>query len=170
MPITPDSPVLLVADAALAKLCVICCRLTHLKSWTLQRRRDLWAKSGGSPSPEQRECLQSSIDLRVSKLEEDLDMWYAEIPTWFRALDDDPATGENGEEEDINSTRITSILPRRYPHICVGLVHGWAIGVRVQLFRMRYPEAPIAPPNIGSLCHAALRIFEFLPTSTDASM
>lgn len=126
-------------------------------------------RSGGDPPLERREHLQSSIDLRVSKLEQDLDAWYAEIPTWFRALDDDLETGENGEE-DINSTRVTSILPRRYPHICVGLVHGWAIGVRVQLFRMRYPEALFAPPNIGSLCHAALRIFAFLPTSTDASM
>lgn len=169
MPITHDSPVLHVADAALAKLCVICCRLTHLKSWTLQRRRDLWVKSGGDPSPERKKHLQSSIDLRVSKLDQDLDAWYAEIPTWFRALDDDPTTGESGEE-DINSTKVVSILPRRYPHICVGLVHGWAIGVRVQLFRMRYPEALFAPPYIGSLCHAALRIFAFLPTSTDASM
>lgn len=170
MPITHDSPVLHVADAALAKLCVICCRLTHLKSWTLQRRRDLWVKSGGDPSPERKKHLQSSIDLRVSKLDQDLDAWYAEIPSWFRALDDDPTTGENGEEKDINSTEVFSILPRRYPHICVGLVHGWAIGVRVQLFRMGYPEALFAPPYIGSLCHTALRIFAFLPTSTDASM
>lgn len=169
VPITHDSPVLLVADASLAKLCVICCRLTYLKSWTLQRRRDLWVKSGGDPSPEQRECLQGSIDLRVSELDQNLDAWYAELPNWFRALDDDLATGENGEG-DINSTEVTAIIPRKYPHICVGLVHGWAIGVRVQLFRMRYPEALIAPPNIGSLCHAALRIFAFLPTSTDASM
>lgn len=126
--------------------------------------------SSGDPPLERREHLQSSIDLRVSKLDQDLDAWYAEIPTWFKALDDDFETGENGEEEDINSTRVTSILPKKYPHTCVGLVHGWAIGVRVQLFRMRYPEALFAPPNIGSLCHTALRIFAFLPTSTDASM
>lgn len=170
MPITHDAPTLLVADAALSKLCVICCKLTHLKAWTLARRRDLWVKSTGNPSPEQKERLQSSIDLRLSKLDHELDAWYAEIPTWFKALDDDPVTGGNGEEEDINTTPIASILPRRYPHICVGLVHGWAVGVRIQLFRIRYPELPVAPPSIGSLCHAALRIFAFLPSSADASM
>lgn len=149
---------------------MICCKLTHLKSWTLQRRRDLWVKSAGNPSPEQKEHLQRSIDHRVSKLDQDLDAWYGEIPTWFKALADDPVTGENGEEEDINSTEIASIIPRRYPHICVGLVHGWAIGVRIQLFRIRYPELLVVPPSIGSICHAALRILAFLPSSTDASM
>lgn len=114
--------------------------------------------------------MQNSIDYRVAKLDQELDAWYAEIPPWFKALDEDPVTGENGEEEDINSTSIAFIMPRRYPHLCVGLVHGWAIGVRVQLFRIRYPEVLVAPPSIGSLCHAALRIFAFLPSSADASM
>lgn len=170
VPITHDSPILLAADAALSKLCVICCRLTYLKAWALKRRRDLWMKYGGNTSSEQKSRLQNIIESRVSKLDQELDSWYAEVPYWFKALDDDPATGENGEEEDINDTDITSITPRRYPHICVGLVLGWAIGVRVQLFRIRYPEIPVVPPHIGSLCHAALRIFAFLPNSTDASI
>ncbi|KAL7271209.1 hypothetical protein RUND412_006046 [Rhizina undulata] len=165
-----DVPTLLVADAALSKLCVICCKLTHLKAWATRRRRRQWVLTGGSPSAEEKEQLQHSINVEAIRLEDEVDDWKAELPPWFDALVGDPATGENCEEEDINATNIAVISPRRYPHISVALVHAWAISVRLQLYRIRYPDMPVVPKKFGSLCHALLRIFKFLPSSTDAAM
>ncbi|KAI5806272.1 fungal-specific transcription factor domain-containing protein [Geopyxis carbonaria] len=169
IPILSDSPALLVADAALAKLCVICAKLTYLKAWATRRRRDVFVQKGAQPiiSPVE---LEKRIASRVSTLEDDLRTWYAELPEWFDALPDSPATGEDGNEEDINTTTIEDITPRRYQHRCIALVHGWAIGVAVQLFRIRNPNAPVVTPKIGSLCHALLRIFAFVPSSSDGSL
>jgi len=169
VPIEEDSPILLVSDAALAKLSVICCKLTYLKAWATRRRRDLWLAEKDNPSTAQKAQLQSRIDRRVSHLEQDLEDWRDEVPDWFDALPIDPPTGEDFEE-DINTTRIVTILPRRYPHTAVALVHSWAIGVAIQLFRIRFPDAPVVPPKIGSLCHSLLRILAFMPVMTDAAL
>jgi hypothetical protein len=122
--------------------------------------------SHGNPSLKQKESLQFSIDDRVAKLEGELDSWYAEVPVWFSRLKDDGPS----VDEDINTTHGTTITPGEYPHISVALVLGWAIGIRIQFFRIRYPDAPSVPPRLGSLCHTLLRILAFLPTSTDGSM
>jgi len=135
----------------------------------LKRRRALWVKSNGSPSLEQKESLQEIIQDRVFKLEEELDMWYAELPSWFSALDTDHPD-HNPKDEDINTTLITSITMGSYQHISIALVHGWAIGVRLQLNRISNPDMPVVPPRLGSLCHTLLRIFACLPSSTDACM
>ncbi|CUS08127.1 unnamed protein product [Tuber aestivum] len=167
VPISTDSPTLLAADAALSKLCVLCCKLTYLKAWSLKRRRTLWVKSNGNPSLEQKESLQEIIEDRVLKLEEELDMWYAELPSWFSALDTGPPDYNPGDE-DINTTPIASIAMGSYQHTSIALVHGWAIGVRLQLNRISNPDMPVVPPRLGSLCHTLLRIFACLPSSTDA--
>jgi len=158
-----------VADAALSKLCVLCCKLTYLKAWSLKRRRTLWVKSNGNPSLEEKESLQETIQDRVFKLDDELDMWYAELPSWFSALDTDHPD-YNPKDEDINTTAITSITMGSYQHISIALVHGWAIGVRLQLNRINNPDMPVVPPRLGSLCHTLLRIFACLPSSTDAIM
>lgn len=126
-------------------------------------------QKGGQPTISSEE-LDKRIAFRVSTLEEDLRIWYTELPEWFNALPDDPPTREDGNEEDINTTLIEDITPRLYPHRCIALVHGWAIGVAVQLFRIRHPDAPVVTPKIGSLCHALLRIFAFVPSSSDGSL
>jgi len=165
IPILDDSPILLASDAALAKISIICCKLALLKAWAIRRRRDFWQSS-----TEKRALVGQRIAFRVAALEDDLENWKRELPAWYAALPEEPTTGENGEEEDINTTSIMSILPRRYPHSSIALVHGWAIGVAVQLFRIKHPDAPVVPPKIGGLCHALLRIFAFLPSSADGSI
>lgn len=170
LPITHDAPLVLVADVAQSKLYVICAKLTYLKAWAMRRRRDLFISSNQQPSGEQKDHLQSRIDRRVAKLEDDLDAWRDELPEWFEGLPNDPTSRENGLEEDINTTQIISILPRKYPHRAIALVCAWSIGVAVQLYRIRYPDIPIASPKIGAMCHAMLRLFAYLPATADAAM
>ncbi|KAF8459501.1 fungal-specific transcription factor domain-containing protein [Terfezia claveryi] len=167
-PILEGSPALLSADAAFSKLCVICSRLCHLKAWIIRRRREVHQSVLDCPEEirkSKREALEAKIGLKVSKLEDYLGGWLGELPQCFKPLEE-----EEGDVEDINTTEIYSITPKLYKHKAIGLVVAYGIGVRLQLYRLRYPDIPVLGPEAGSHCHTMLRIFAGLPTSCDGAM
>ena len=112
-----------------------------------------------------REALEVKINLKISRLEDDLDDWLEELPQCFTPLEE-----EEGEDEDINTTEMCDITPKLYKHKAIGLVVAYGIGVRLQLYRLRYPDVPVLGPEAGSQCHTMLRIFAGLPTSCDGAM
>lgn len=153
---------------------MICSKLTYIKAWATRKRRDLWLQSqksiAGNYEFKKKKKLQESIVRRVSRLEESLDEWADELPTWFGPSSDNVFTGEDEDEEDINSTDIHVILPRKYKHYAIGCVEAVALSVRIQMYRIKSPDALVAEPRIGGLVHALLRIFAFLPTECDGMM
>lgn len=112
-----------------------------------------------------RESLEAKIDQKVKRLENDLESWLGELPPCFKPIQEDEL-----EDEDINITESYSIAPKFYKHKAIGLVVGYGIGVQLQLYRLRYPDAPVLTSEVGSQCHTLLRIFAGLPTSCDAAM
>jgi len=174
VPIEEDAPPLLAADAALAKIIVICSKLTYIKAWATKKRRELWVQSEGCITGkflEVKRKMQKAILRKVARLEDALNTWTKELPEWFRPSDDNVSTGKDGqEEEDINKTDIHVIIPRKYKHWSIACVEAWAISVRLQMYRIKYPDAPQADPVIGGLVHAVLRIFACLPSDCDGLM
>ncbi|KAF3934338.1 hypothetical protein ABW19_dt0210649 [Dactylella cylindrospora] len=161
-PIDEDAPTLLVSDTALAKIMIICSKLTYIKSWAVRRRRDLWLQTKGDTDGtflDKKIKLQESINRKVGRLEKNLDDWEVELPEWFGPTKDNLYTGDDGDDEDINQTDIHVIIPRKYPHFSVALVDAWQFCLRLQMYRVRYPDMPIADPIVGGYVHAILRIF-----------
>ena len=139
-----------------------------MKAWIIRRRREVHQAtldSTGEIRKSKREALEAKIGLKVSRLEGDLGDWLGELPQCFKPLEE----GE-GEDEDINTTEIFDITPKLYKHKAIGLVVAYGIGVRLQLYRLRYPDIPVLGPEAGSQCHTMLRIFVGLPTSCDGAM
>jgi len=109
--------------------------------------------------------LEAKIDLKIFRLEYDLDDWLKGLPQCFKPLEE-----KGGEDKDINTTEICDIAPKVYKHKAIGLVVAYGIGVRLQLHRLRYPDISVLGPEAGSQCHTMLRIFAGLPTSCDGAM
>lgn len=167
-PILDDSPPLLAADAAFSRLCVICARLCHLKSWIIRRRREVYQSTQlltEEVQKSKREALEAKINQKILKLEVDLEDWLQKLPPCFQPLEQ-----TEGEDEDINTTEIYVITPKLYKHKALGLVVAYGIGVRLQLYRLRYPNIPVLESEAGSQCHTLLRIFAGLPTTYDGAM
>ena len=163
-----DSPPLLAADVAFSKLCVICSRLCHLKTWIINRRQNVHRDTQVDPEDirtAKREALEVKIVQKIKRLDNDLEYWLGELPPCFRPILEDEL-----EDEDINTTASYDISPKFYKHRAIGLVVGYGIGVRIQLHRLRYPDTPVLASAVGSQCHTLLRIFAGLPTSCDAAM
>lgn len=110
-------------------------------------------------------ALEAKIDKKIKRLENDLEHWLGELPPCFKPTQEDEL-----EDEDINTTESYDITPKFYKHSAIGLVVGYGIGVRIQLHRLRYPDAPVLTPALGSQCHTLLRIFAGMSTSCDAAM
>ena len=173
IPVVDDAPPLFVGDALLSKSTIICSKLTYVKAWAVRRRRDLWVQTKGGTTPnyaEKRKKLQESIIRKCERLEADVDEWKSEFPDWFKCSDDNVFTGEDGEEEDINTTDIHVIFPLKYPHWVIGCMEAWEIAIRLQTYRVKYPDVPVCDPKMGALVHKMLRIFAFLPTGCDGLM
>jgi hypothetical protein len=173
LPIDEDSSTLLTADAAISKTMIICSKLTYVKAWSVRRRRDLWLQAKGNFDGQflvQKVKLQDSICRKIARLEKALDDWEGELPQSFGPSKDNTYTGKDGQEEDINSTDIHVIIPRKYPHFSTALTDAWAATIRLQMYRVKYPDVPVADPIMGGHVHAILRIFASLPMEGDAFM
>lgn len=156
------------ADAALAKLCLIYNKLTHLKRWGLDRRRKVWLASKTQTVQEtriQKQKLDANIEKKADKLEHQLEEWYEELPSWFR-----PNPGENDSDEDINDPLCPEITPKPYPHTAIALTLCMSYAAQLQIFRCAHPSQPVLPPHLGALVHSILRAFEYLPSTADVSM
>ncbi|KAK6537946.1 hypothetical protein TWF694_010841 [Orbilia ellipsospora] len=174
LPIDKDGPTLFVADAALSKSTIINSRLTYVKSWAIRKRRDLWLQSKGNDTDpvflEKKIRLQESICRKIGRLEKMMDDWEDELPDWFGPSEDNVWTGPNGEDEDINQTDIHVIIPRKYPHFSIALADAWHYCLRLQTYRVKYPDVPVADPKFGSYVHGILRIFTTLGFESTAFM
>ena len=169
VPISSDSPLLLAADAALTKLCVIVAKITLLKRSAAIRRKKLLSKmhqqssAGGNLSVSYTN-LENQIRKQVNNLRRELEAWHRGLPSWFSSLNSDQmADGE----EDINSTDIVEIRPQRYPHHSIPLVLTGAFAANIQLWRVACPDEVNPPPRIGALVHALFRAFLAIPQSAD---
>ncbi|KAF3316071.1 hypothetical protein TWF173_002848 [Orbilia oligospora] len=174
LPIDHEAPTLLIADAALSKSTIINSRLTYVKNWAIRKRRDLWIQSKGNDTDavflEKKIRLQESICRKVGRLEKMMDDWEADLPERFGPSEDNVWTGPDGEDEDINRTDIHVIIPRKYPHFSIALADAWHYCLRLQTYRVKYPDVPIADPKIGGYVHGVLRIFATLGFESTAFM
>ena len=170
-PISEDSPPLLAADAAFAKLCIICSRLCHLKAWIIRRRREVYHLTTGDSTPEIRiedqSDLEAKIEERISFLEAEYEDWLEQLPCCFEPVE---GPGNDEVEGDMNATLAYAIAPKIYKHKGIALVVAYGIGVQVQLRRLRNPNVPTLGPEIISKCHTILRIFAGLPSTCDGAM
>ncbi|EPS44609.1 hypothetical protein H072_1393 [Dactylellina haptotyla CBS 200.50] len=174
LPIDKDGPTLFIADAALSKSTIINSRLTYVKSWAIRKRRDLWVQSKGNDTDpvflEKKIRLQESICRKIARLEKMMDDLEDELPDWFGPSEDNVWTGKDGEDEDINQTDIHVIIPRKYSHFSVALADAWYYCLRLQTYRVKYPDVPVADPKIGAYVHGVLRIFASLGFESTAFM
>ncbi|KAF3906332.1 hypothetical protein ABW20_dc0103746 [Dactylellina cionopaga] len=174
MPIDPEAPTLLIADAALSKCTVINSRLTYVKNWAIRKRRDLWLQSKGNDADpeflEKKIKLQESICRKIGRLENMMNEWEADLPERFGPSADNVWTGKHGEDDDINQTDIHVVIPRKYPHFSIALTDAWHYCLRLQTYRVKYPDVPVADPKIGSYVHGVLRIFASLGFESTAYM
>ena len=158
MTVPSDAPMLLVADAALAKLCLINAKITHLKRWSAMERTRLSKKfqadrlSAPSIAARKLRDLQSKIQSQVSQLEGTLSEWSAHLPSWFKPLKD-------SEDVDLNDDPTLEITPLTYPHQSVALLLSMADSAVLQLYRIANPESLVAPTEIGSRACRILRAF-----------
>ncbi|EWC45565.1 hypothetical protein DRE_05423 [Drechslerella stenobrocha 248] len=173
-PVDHDAPTLLVADSVLSKSTIINSRLTYVKNWAIRKRRELWLQSKGNDTDpaflEKKIRLQESICRKVGRLEAMMDEWEDDLPEWFGPSADNVWTGGPGEEDDINTTNIHVILPRKYPHYSIALADAWHLCLRLQTYRVKYPDVPIVDPKFGSYVHGLLRIFTTLGFESTAFM
>ncbi|KAJ6264663.1 hypothetical protein Dda_0812 [Drechslerella dactyloides] len=174
MPVDHDAPTLLVADAVLSKSTVINSRLTYVKNWAIRKRRELWLQSKGNDTDpaflEKKIRLQESICRKIGRLDKMMDDWEDDLPQWFGPSADNVWTGEEGEDEDINTTNIHVIIPRKYPHYSIALADAWHYCLRLQTYRVKYPDVPVVDPKFGSYVHGILRIFTSLGFECTAFM
>jgi hypothetical protein len=166
--IPPGAPILLAADAALTKLCVIIAKLTVLKSSAQNRRKRMVANIQNQKYRDpnaQFAKLEDRIRLQVLEMQKELEAWHRSLPAWFGSLHaDQMADGE----EDINHTTIVDICPQRYPHHSVAVILVNAFAANIQLWRVLYPDEQNPPPRVGALVHALLRAYLATPSSADA--
>ena len=163
-----DAPILLAADAATAKLCVIIAKLTVLKSSAQSRRKRMVTNIQNQKyrDPDaQFAKLEDRIRLQVLEMQKELEAWHRSLPVWFGSLHaDQMADGE----EDINQTTIVEIRPQRYPHHSIAVVLVNAFAAHIQLWRVLRPDEQNPPPRVGALVHALLRAYLATPSSSDS--
>ena len=168
MIIPQDAPILLAADAAMVKLCVIIGKLTALKSSAQARRKRLVKKieEKRCKDPEaQRKKTESIIRQQVVDMQRELEVWHRSLPVWFTALQSDQmADGE----ADINQTTVLEPRAEQYPHFSIAVVLVCAFSANIQLWRVANPEETNASPRIGALVHALLRAFLATTQSSDS--
>jgi Fungal specific transcription factor domain len=168
--IPQEAPILLAADSALTKLCVIVAKITLVKrSAALRRKRILHKLEKGTSSPAalERSSLKTETQIRqqVTDLQKELANWHRALPTWFNTLEMDQMTEG---EEDINRSEEIQILPQRYPHHSIAVVQSIAYAANLQLWRIANPEEMNPPSWVGAVVHAVFRAFLATPETSDA--
>jgi len=170
MAIPQEAPILLAADAALVKLCVIVAKITILKRYSTMKRVKLLAKIKKDPDPARGyQSLyarqEQQIRKQVKELQRELELWHKGLPAWFGSLHTDQMLDG---EEDINSSDIVEIMPQRYPHHSIAVVLSCAFAANIQLWRVANPDELNPSPLVGALVHALLRAFLATPQSADS--
>jgi len=159
--LTQDTPIVLLADAALSRLTVIIAKLTHLKQSAEFGRRKMMSKIHDSgmlqpqPPPDQQK-LETRIRQQVAVIDRELEAWSSSLPSWVGP------TWKASDVQPVLESRPTEPI---YPFIPVVLSCAYA--AKIQLWRIANPGEETPPPSIFALVVKTLNIFVQLHDAAD---
>ncbi|OLL26667.1 hypothetical protein NEOLI_002600 [Neolecta irregularis DAH-3] len=137
------------ADVAYSRLCIIQSKLTELKAWKVN-----YKKNGGDTTAGQVELMS-----RITLAEKELFDWKASLPSWFGPLPDEPGTlGFDPTASDINCIR-----PSRYPSEGIAIVYANFLATYLQLHHLFHVDVFNPGSSLAAAALEILRIFAFVP-------
>ena len=162
--LTPQTPIILLADAALSHLTVSLAKLTHLKQSAEFGRRKIMSKIHDSKilQPQQKldqQKLETRIRLQVAVIERELDGWTHCLPPWFSAMQEEP--------------EIPTLLysrPIESVHPFIPVILSCAYAANIQLWRIANPEEETPPTAIFAVVVKKLNLFVQLTEVADLSI
>ena len=159
--LTPETPIVLLADAALSRLTVIIAKLTHLKQSAEFGRRKIMSKihDSGMLQPHSQpdhQKLETRIRQQVSVIERELEGWTNGLPSWFCA-----------KQEDSEVPTLLESRPIESVHPFIPAVLSCAYAAKIQLWRIANPEEETPPPVIFAFVIKTLNMFMQLTEVVD---
>lgn len=153
--LTYETPIVVLADAALSRLTVIIAKLTHLKQSAEFGRRKMITRMHNSQTLSStlqfdHQKLETRIRQQVRDVERELETWHRSLPSWFFST--------QPEESDSENVAFLEDGPTEFVHPFIPIVISCAYAAKIQLWRIANPDEQ-TPPSIFAIVVNILNTF-----------
>jgi hypothetical protein len=161
-PLTSQTPIVILADAALSRLTVIIAKLTLLRQSAALRRQKMFTPRNARQEHSDTQQLETKIREQVGNIEGELEQWHRNLPSWF-------SISSAGVSKDHDAT-LREARPAENMHPFIPIVLSVAYAAKIQLWRIANQGEQTPPPHIFAIIHNLVSMFPQIPQAADLTI